>query len=129
MIFNNVLFPAPFFPIIPTTSPGSTEKLTSSNAVNFLYFNFPLNKATTVSFKLMILSFAMLNCIVTWLTSIIVICLNPSIFYIYNTKRFWNFLNIQAPTIKVPNENNKQYKYSSGVGDTPSIKIILINFI
>ena len=95
----------------------------------FLYFNFPLNKATTVSFKLMILSFAMLNCIVTWLTSIIVICLNPSIFYIYNTKRFWNFLNIQAPTIKVPNENNKQYKYSSGVGDTPSIKIILINFI
>ena len=33
-IFNNVLFPEPFFPIIPNTSPFSTEKLISLSAQN-----------------------------------------------------------------------------------------------
>ena len=32
--FSSVLLPAPFWPMMPSTSPGSTVKVTSSSALN-----------------------------------------------------------------------------------------------
>ena len=41
-IFHNVLFPAPFRPISPTTSPVRTSKLTSRRAQNVSALEWPL---------------------------------------------------------------------------------------
>ena len=51
--FSRVDFPAPLFPMTPSTSPFSRLKLTSRRAQNSLYRTFPFSICTRYSLMLL----------------------------------------------------------------------------